>query len=287
MMLGLLLSLTFLGCSGEYRLVWELAPSLPACDQLDRCQFRVVRDRTDPVIFAAEIEEFKINGTVTSSAARHDAPTAADAEVFPILLCDSYIGLGYEVVPTGQADCTTPDPDFFMAPTAVEGGWFCINPSASQLQITDFFVLQVAAERDSSVGINLRIYPNQTRDGLVLTAICTPNRFNPPFTMSPIPTTAPTLSTAAPAITTAITTTATPQTTAAAAHATTTATAAGSDNTATIVVVVLILILLLGVAGFAFYRFRKGRSTSQDSTTPVQMDADYGDDFAGTAEDFL
>lgn len=64
------------------------------------------------------------------------APTQAGVDLFPELAHDSFVDIGFKIVPTGDIDGTTPDGDWdsalFNTGGATVGGWFNSAPASGQ-----------------------------------------------------------------------------------------------------------------------------------------------------------
>lgn len=64
------------------------------------------------------------------------APSQVLVDMFPDLAYDTFVTLGWEVVPTGEADNTTVDPNWnsfqFNNNGMTRGGWYNSNPSNAQ-----------------------------------------------------------------------------------------------------------------------------------------------------------
>ena len=294
-MLSLFLALLFISCQGEHRLVWSIGEAIPECGGFDRCQFRIERAASDEPVFACLMDEFKTDGTLKSFVGGHTAPYEDTVDEYPVAQCDSYIALGYTVVPKRERDCTTADRDFTMTSDDVAGGWYCPSAGAGapQLNRDDFLVLQITVPTNKSVGINLRIFPIGNNDGILVTGICGRNaRTDPPFAMTPLPAaTTTTATTSTTSTTTVRQTTATDAVTTTAAQTTIPTTEAPSESHGTAIVIIIILVILAvaGVAVFMFMRHRKKHAANNNGQ--VEMSQVYGDTDAfeqgNDASDFL
>ena len=246
------------------------------------------------ILTGAEILQFQTDGEVFNTVGGNsNAPTEQIAELLPIITCDTYVGLGYQVVPDGSTDCTTTDPDFKVTNQTVEGGWFCANPLSEQIQSQDMFLIQVSVNEGASVGLNLRVAANE-RESFEFSTICGSRAIHP-FTMDTVRT-----STGAPTTTTSTSQTA-PVTTTATLGLELTTTSSGTttspptDPAAAIVVLVIfgvaiVVIIIAIIIHRRRQKMKKAVAAQSDFGNEIEMQGNqegFEDVDVEAADDFL